>query len=312
MRHIIPAQEFESYPLAWENIFRRRAPLAVEIGFGNGEYLVNWAGKEPGWNFVGIEQSSASVERLQKRLIKAQIGNVRILRDDAAFALRELFPGESIDAAVMNFPDPWPKERHSRRRLLKPSFIEVLAFVLKLNTFFELVTDQVWLAEDTSQLFSESNYFRTGEIEKNPRREIATKYERKWRRMGRDSYRVRAKKINQSKIKRIMEDASMPHFVIKNRLTAEQIARNVGREYSMGDSFFIIKDIFTHLSGEAYLLKTITRDGDYQQKFFLFLTKHKSDWLLKLDDTTRPYRTQAVKLAVRKTGEMLSGAGNML
>ena len=307
MKYVLSPREYDSYPLNWGSVFQRQAPLAIEIGFGNGEFIAKWAALKPEWNFVGIERSIASIERLHKRIVKAGINNIRILFDDASFALRELFEQNSVHHIVMNYPDPWPKDRHSNRRFLKPSFLEILATVIIKDGLFEIVTDQQWFAEDAFNFLSESEQWFSEKIEINPERSITTKYERKWQSMGRDSYRVFASNIKSAKTKKLLEKTTMPHRLINHQILPNKIFQLKGIDYSEGEIFFVIKDIFKHNSDSTYLVKTITKDSDYQQKFYVLVKKNKNNWLIKLDDTNRPYRTRAVKAAVNKIGEFLSG-----
>ncbi|RMF55102.1 MAG: tRNA (guanosine(46)-N7)-methyltransferase TrmB, partial [Calditrichaeota bacterium] len=129
--HELNPKEYQEYPLPWDRIFSSAGPLAVEIGFGNGEFLMNWARQQPDWNFVGVELSLASMERILKRIHQSGIRNVKPIHEDARFAIREFFPDNSIRHVMMNFPDPWFKERHKHRRLLNESFIRTLAAVLE-------------------------------------------------------------------------------------------------------------------------------------------------------------------------------------
>ena len=310
-KHVVPAANFESYPLEWDEIFGRKAHLGVEIGFGNGEFLVNWAKQQCDWNFVGIDLSIGSTERLQKRLMDNSINNVRIINDDARFALRELFFNDSVEQVKMNFPDPWPKERHKERRMLRASFIQILAAVLKIHGRFELVTDQLWLVEETRSLFLQTPFFTVTEIEKNPNRLVDTKYEKKWRKSGGEIFRIESSKEKNTNISRILENPKMPHKIIKKSIRPEQIQSLAGAEHSEENTMFVVKEIFADYRNNNYLLRMITKDIDYQQKFFVLITNRKmqdnvESWLVKLDDSVRTYRTPAVKIAVQRIGEILS------
>ena len=176
----IPAQQSPVFPLEWSSWFSREAPVGVEIGFGNGEYLHEWSKRRPEWNLIGLEVSLASMERCQARLCRNKVATARPLYCDARFALRELFAPDSIDHIVMNYPDPWPKRRHDTRRLISGNFTEVVAYALKTDCHYELVTDQQFYAEEAAERFSESPFFETQPIEENPERFVSTKYERKW------------------------------------------------------------------------------------------------------------------------------------
>ena len=307
LEYAIQPQSFGCYPLAWEELFQRAAPLAVEVGFGNGEYLVNWARQRPDWNFTGIELSMESMERLQKRIHKHSLANICPILEDARFALREFFPDNSVHHVIMNFPDPWPKERHQNRRLLDAQFIETLAAVLREDHYYELVSDQQWYAEDAHQLFDESPYFVVEKIEQNPPRELATKYEKKWQQIGRDSFRVLARKTKSIQVNRILKDSTMPHAIIEKEIPEAAIKSLTGFQHREEGRIFVVKNVFHHLDKEQYLLQVVAKDKTYKQSIHILVYRHgKNRWLVKLDSTVQPYRTPAVKMAVWKIGEILN------
>lgn len=304
--HIIYGQNYDKYPLKWNLIFNREAPLALEIGFGNGQFLVDWAQRQPDWNFIGIDYSFGSTKRLHKRLMDNSIKNVRIINDDARFTLRELFPDNSIQQVIMNFPDPWPKKRHKERRMVQPNFIQTLGAVLNNGGVFELVTDQFWFAQDTHLLFLESSFFEMKDLEKNPNRSVKTKYEKKWLEDGCEIYKVYCKKKNNNIIHRILENDEMPNYIIKKEISSRQIKQLKDFEHFKDKELFVVKEIYTDFAQKSYLLRVITQDNDYRQTFYIVITRNNYNWVVKLDDAFSVYRTPAVKMAISKLGEILS------
>lgn len=303
----VRAREFAQYPLNWSELFSREAPLAVEIGFGNGAFLLDWAARQPSWNFVGIELSMHSMEKIQKRIFQEQVGNVLPLHEDARFALRELFPANSLQHVMMNFPDPWPKDRHKHRRLLDENFIRILGMTLQSGAVYELVTDQEWYAADALALFKAAPFFEVGEVEKNPPRPVMTKYEKKWREMGRDRFRVLAKKVQHVTVERLLEDAEMPHAFVEKGLTQEKVESLIGLEHREGEQLFVVKDAFVGANKPQFLLKLVAKDMGYQQNFFVLIRQQDAHrWLVKLDPALQPYRTPAVKMAVWQIGKILN------
>jgi tRNA (guanine-N7-)-methyltransferase len=115
----------------WSKLFGfpAAAPLRlhVDVGFGNGEFLTELARRDPGRAVVGVELSFKRVLKLARRLSRSDLRNVRLLGVDAAWAVREAFEEESVESFWINFPDPWPKRRHRRRRLIEPAFIRELS-----------------------------------------------------------------------------------------------------------------------------------------------------------------------------------------
>ncbi|MDT8409714.1 MAG: tRNA (guanosine(46)-N7)-methyltransferase TrmB [Wenzhouxiangellaceae bacterium] len=121
--------------------FERNAALVVEIGFGNGEALAWMASNEPHKNFIGIEVHEPGVGRLLRRIDELELDNVRVGMCDAVELLRTQARPGSIDEIRIFFPDPWPKKRHHKRRLIQAAFIELLARVLKPGGRLHLATD---------------------------------------------------------------------------------------------------------------------------------------------------------------------------
>ena len=300
-------RNFEQYPIPWETVFNRKAPLAVEIGFGNGEFLVDWAQKRPDLNIVGMEISMESIERACKRIAAHELTNAVPIHEDARFAIREFFPDNSIVHVMMNFPDPWPKDRHKKRRLLDENFTEILAMTLQRNGIYELVTDQDWYAQHAYDLFSAAPAFNVRDIEINPVRDVTTKYERKWREMGRQSFRVIAEKIEDQKVKRLLENSEMPHAFVEKPVDANRLRELIGYMHKDEQMLFTVKSVYLNTAEEQYLLKVVAKDHDYQQNILVGIYRHNNGkWIVKLDPAVQPYRTPAVKQAVWQIGEMLN------
>lgn len=121
--------------------FGRAAPLSVEIGFGTGDHLATSAQARPDWNFLGIEVHRPGVGRLLQVVEQREIGNVRVACHDAVEVLRDSLPAGSVDEIVIFFPDPWPKKKHHKRRLVQPEFAQLLARVLRSGGRLRLATD---------------------------------------------------------------------------------------------------------------------------------------------------------------------------
>lgn len=121
--------------------FGREAPLCVEIGFGTGDHLAASAQGRPDWNFLGIEVHRPGVGRLLQTVEQREISNVRVACHDAVEVLRDCLPAGIVDEIVIFFPDPWPKKKHHKRRLIQAEFAELLARVLRPGGRLRLATD---------------------------------------------------------------------------------------------------------------------------------------------------------------------------
>ena len=139
--------EYTGTPRDFAATFARTAPLVLEIGFGNGEQLLHAAQAEPDHDFLGIEVHRPGVGRLLNALAAANVGNARIYHHDAVDVLeREIAPLALADVRIY-FPDPWPKKRHQKRRLIQPEFVALLASRTMHGGRLHLATDWADYAE---------------------------------------------------------------------------------------------------------------------------------------------------------------------
>lgn len=133
--------EYSPKPLDSNDVFGRQAPLLLEIGFGAGEALLAFAQQHPDIDCIGIEVHPPGIGHLLLGVEHAGLSNVRVIAHDAVEVLERMIAPESIDAIHVFFPDPWPKKRHHKRRLIQPAFVALLTRVLKRNGDLRLATD---------------------------------------------------------------------------------------------------------------------------------------------------------------------------
>jgi tRNA (guanine-N7-)-methyltransferase len=122
-------------------VFGRTAPLIMEIGFGNGDSLAKMAATNPEMDYIGIEVHRAGVGHLMLLLEEQGLTNVRIYCHDAIEIFEQKIPDESLTGVHLFFPDPWHKKKHHKRRIVRPSFVEVLVKKLKADGYFHAATD---------------------------------------------------------------------------------------------------------------------------------------------------------------------------
>lgn len=132
---------FAPTPLDFDRVFGRDAPRVLEIGFGMGETTASIAQARPGEDFLGIEVHGPGVGSLLKRVDELGLANVRVIRHDAVEVVAAMIPRASLAGVHVFFPDPWPKKRHHKRRLLTPAFVHVLAQRLAPGGYFHVATD---------------------------------------------------------------------------------------------------------------------------------------------------------------------------
>ncbi|HOE60916.1 MAG TPA: tRNA (guanosine(46)-N7)-methyltransferase TrmB [Kiritimatiellia bacterium] len=116
-------------------------PLEVEIGCGNGRFLATRASRNPDTAYLGIERLLGRVRKLDKKAIRLNLGNLRILRLEACYTFYYLLPRHSVRTVYVFFPDPWPKRRHHERRLFSPLFLDALWARLEYGGAIQIATD---------------------------------------------------------------------------------------------------------------------------------------------------------------------------
>jgi tRNA (guanine-N7-)-methyltransferase len=128
-------------PLDFAAVFGRRAPVVVEIGFGMGETTARIAAENPGIDYLGIEVHAPGVGSLLRQVDAAGLTNVRVISHDAVEVLRDMVPRASLAGMHVFFPDPWPKKRHHKRRLIQPEFAALAASCLAPGGYVHVATD---------------------------------------------------------------------------------------------------------------------------------------------------------------------------
>ncbi len=174
-----------------EEVFHRKAPLYVEVGCGNGEFLYNLAVKNPSADFIGIEIFLTGIAKLLRRMLDygrsthPSPANLRIIRVDARIIL-ERFPDHSVDGFYILFPDPWPKKRHHKRRLINNAFAGLLLRKLKPHGFVVITTDHGDYASQIEDSMKEAGFYE--EILEEGEVILNTKYFKKALSEGRKIY----------------------------------------------------------------------------------------------------------------------------
>lgn len=166
----------------WREVFNREAPCIVEIGFGMGGALIELALKHPEFNFIGVEVHPPGVGRCLHQIHTHQLKNVKIFWADANQVLEKAIAPSSIDKVLLLFPDPWPKTRHQKRRIVQTEFVNVIASKLKSGGIFHLATDWQPYADHMSVVLEACSALQKVTTEKNlldPVDRVKTKYEQR-------------------------------------------------------------------------------------------------------------------------------------
>lgn len=179
-------------PLDLQALFRREAPRTLEVGFGNGDALATMASHAPDVDFIGIDVHRPGIGHLLLEVEKRDLTNVRVINADAVEVLQWYIRPASLDRILLFFPDPWPKKRHHKRRILQPGFIELVAGCLGAKGIFHMATDWEDYAQQMLTLMEASPHFKNcaGKCGFSPRPDYrpVTRFEQRGRRKG---YNVR-------------------------------------------------------------------------------------------------------------------------
>ena len=156
-----PAYGLEDGPetLSFRQAFEREAPTVLEIGFGNGETLVRAAAESPEVNFLGVEVHLPGIGRCLLQAEKAGLRNLRLIQDDAVEVLKRRLAPASLAKACLFFPDPWPRKRHHKRRLVQPGFVALLKRSMAPEGVFHVATDWAPYAEHIKSVMADFSSF---------------------------------------------------------------------------------------------------------------------------------------------------------
>lgn len=175
-------------PFDWEQVFGRKAPLIVEIGFGNGQSLLTMAQQRPDHDFIGIEVHRPGVGALINDAQRLGVTNVRVFNDDAVEVLAQAIAPASLAGVQLFFPDPWHKKRHHKRRIVQPEFVALVASCLQPDGYFHLATDWENYAEHMLEVLSAApdlaNQQADGGYAPRPDYRPLTKFEQRGVRLG--------------------------------------------------------------------------------------------------------------------------------
>ena len=145
---------FSSAPLELDRLFGRAAPKILEIGFGMGETTAAIAQRHPENDYLGVEVHTPGVGSLLARVAELRLANVRVVQHDAVEVLERMIAPSSLDGVHCFFPDPWPKKRHHKRRLIQPPFVTLLASRMKPGALLHACTDWEDYAAQMLEVFS--------------------------------------------------------------------------------------------------------------------------------------------------------------
>lgn len=302
---------------SWEYIFGRSGPLLLEIGIGNGEFIVWLAEQNPSANCIGVEINRDYLIKARNRVKSAGLTNVRLVPMEGSKALSRLFAPETLTALYLNFPDPWHKERHKERRLVNEAFVWLLASRFVNGGQFLMVTDYEPYAHEVITAF-ESCPAYVPLWEKPLRTELTgyypTKYARKWSALGRSFFYIGFRKalnvelpewvLQTYPLASLKGDEAMPQVVLKTRQPVDwrELWQSFpkGLLWQRGDNVVNVKDCY--LGNEGVIVDLVVAEGRLMQRFFVSIHAHREGVMVKVHDASHPDPTRGVHRAVALVG----------
>ena len=184
--------DFSASPLDLDALFGRSAARVLEIGIGDGETLLALAGQRPEADFMGVEVHRPGIGHCLLGIESLGLSNVRLVAHDAVEVLEGQVPDGSLDEVLLYFPDPWPKKRHHKRRIVQPAFVELVARKLKPGGTFRLATDWAPYAQHMLEVLRQAsaleNASPTGDFVPRPGSRPQTRFERRGERLGHEVF----------------------------------------------------------------------------------------------------------------------------
>jgi tRNA (guanine-N7-)-methyltransferase len=326
MQVILPWRQKE-FPIRWAEEFANNAPLHLEVGFGDGRFTLRRALEQPEQNFVALEISTTSMSRLLHKLRKAKIENVRLLKLGAQFAVKHLFASGVLESITVNFPDPWPKDRHVDHRLLQRSFYYVAANRLRTGGTIRLATDHPEYLTFAKEEAVASNVF-TLRDEVAPEAVFSTKYALKWKAQGKPLYYQVFESLGSDALPTDIhplnsERSTMPHALLTGQLPKNPEFTKQVLPYE--DGYVIVHELLQSLGTdeleddsstsqtntlqikkERWLFRVTIDEPDLKQQVLIIAKRREDDeYIVRFEPFGDPILTKAARGAVHAVTEWL-------
>jgi len=168
--------EFKLEIIDLKAMFPKANKIIMEIGFGMGEATAIIAKNHPNNGYIAVDVHPPGIGKLLGRIVENELKNLRVIEDDVHIVLPHMFEDESLDAILLYFPDPWPKKKHNKRRIVNEGFLSLIHPKLKKGGYIHIATDWMPYAISMQEVFAASSLFTGGVIEKPESRPV-TRFE---------------------------------------------------------------------------------------------------------------------------------------
>ncbi|MCY4145596.1 MAG: tRNA (guanosine(46)-N7)-methyltransferase TrmB [Chloroflexi bacterium] len=302
------------WPLRQDRLFPRSQPLIVEIGFGNGDYLLHLATARPDCNILGLEISGQSMAKAEAKIEKLGLTNARPIHCRAESALWHLLRPQSVREFHINYPDPWFKKRHGRRRLIQRGTVELLTSRLEAGGLLLLATDIRAYAEMAHAILSSAPGLQN-EYAAAWRHEVAgrfrTKYEEKGYREGRRGHFFRYRRDG-SPVPHppLIEELAMPHVSLRSPLNIPEIVdRFAPQKLSIDGAHIAILHAWLGKERDVALFEVVVEEPSISQHSMIRLAPRAGagEYIVKLTTIGHARSTLGMHRAVAAVGDWVAG-----
>ena len=158
--------EFKQEMIDFKQLFPKSDKVIMEIGFGMGEATAIIAKNHPNNGYVAVDVHPPGIGKLLARIVENDLTNLKVIEDDVHVVMQHMIPDQSLDGIHLFFPDPWPKKKHNKRRIVNEGFLQLIHPKIKSGGFIHIATDWVPYAESIKEVFAASPLFTGGVIDK--------------------------------------------------------------------------------------------------------------------------------------------------
>jgi tRNA (guanine-N7-)-methyltransferase len=301
-----------AWPSDWPTIFDREAPLFIEIGFGNADFLVDLAQRHPEANILGLEISYPSFRKGRRKRDSQGLSNVRLLLSSAQTVLWALISPGDIHRLYVNFPDPWPKPSHQQRRLISDRFLQLVATRMVSEGHLYVATDHTgyagWIANCLTNSPNFDNRLDTPYIQEDSDR-LRTKYELKAMAEDRLRYYFNWKRNHVSAANDfpVPLELPMPHVILSTPISIETID-NLFDPHRWSDGETTVRFVSFYYSKhlQSAVVDTYINEVPAEQRLLLAITRRKQgELIIHLHEAGFPRPTPGVHFAIKCLVEWL-------
>lgn len=301
-----------AWPCDWNHFFSGQGPLIVEVGFGNGDYLIHLAKTKPDARIIGFEIANKSLAKAERKIRTQGLDHLIVVHSPAETAFHHLFEPDSIDEIHINYPDPWFKSRHSGKRLMKRETLDLMLNRLKPNGMFYLATDVAEYAEMSDEILRDTrqidNQLEQAWVEQLPDR-IVTKYEARGVGLGNKPHYFIYKRNETASVDfPVIKDLEMPHLILETPMSLAEILNQFKKQtHHVEDIHIIFLDAYGNEKTSTLLFEANVIEPSIEQHVAIMMMpkKDQDHYILRLNPLGHPRATVGLHQAVQRLGEWI-------